>query len=455
MQFVAPELLSFPTSISSSSLEDRFGSSRSVCAEKAILSTRNNFGVRASCSSSERRTVPPPASVKADPGFSIETRPGMSPSFESVSTEPRTLPQVLLVPDSGTAAAAAPQTSGLSADSVAGRGGYEYHLKGLRAGVHNPKLVVVGHRGCGKNKSLSQGEAIDSRPSIRENTIASFNQAARNGADYVEFDVQVTKDRHAIIFHDDYIIVDDKVPRKIGDLTLEEFVGIGPQKNFAKEGRSLYRNARDGTLNPWTVTMEDPLCTLEEAFKQVDPSVGFNIEVKFDDIDETSDVELQRVIYPIVESVRQHSNGRRIYFSSFHPDAVHLLRSLQSTYPVFFLTNGGGCIYNDQRRNSIQAAIAVCQQGQLQGIVTEVQAVLHEPSLISLIKAANLWVFTYGEFNNVEEAVRKQKDAGVDGVIVDHVLEIVKLEHQLEDQHPPISSSYSTTSSRTAILPVF
>jgi glycerophosphodiester phosphodiesterase len=69
----------------------------------------------------------------------------------------------------------------------------------------------------------------------------------------------------------------------------------------------------------------------------------------------------------------------------------------------------------------------------LQGIVTEVQAVLHEPSLISLIKAANLWVFTYGEFNNVEEAVRKQKDAGVDGVIVDHVLEIVKLEHQLED----------------------
>jgi glycerophosphodiester phosphodiesterase len=102
----------------------------------------------------------------------------------------------------------------------------------------------------------------------------------------------------------------------------------------SQEGRSLYRNARDGTLNPWTVTMEDPLCTLEEAFKQVDPSVGFNIEVKFDDIDETSDVELQRVIYPIVESVRQHSNGRRIYFSSFHPDAVHLLRSLQSTYPV-------------------------------------------------------------------------------------------------------------------------
>jgi hypothetical protein len=88
MQFVAPELLSFSTSISSSSsLADRFGSSRLVCVEKAILSTSNNFGVRASCSSSERRTVPPPASVKTDPGFSIETRPGMSPSFESGKEE--------------------------------------------------------------------------------------------------------------------------------------------------------------------------------------------------------------------------------------------------------------------------------------------------------------------------------------------------------------------------------
>lgn len=55
-----------------------------------------------------------------------------------------------------------------------------------------PKLVVVGHRGCGKNKALAPGEAPDSRPSISENTITSFNLAARNGADFVEFDVQVS-----------------------------------------------------------------------------------------------------------------------------------------------------------------------------------------------------------------------------------------------------------------------
>ncbi|CAM6032434.1 unnamed protein product [Sphagnum compactum] len=318
---------------------------------------------------------------------------------------------------------------------------FENQLNGSRAGVFNPKVLVIGHRGCGKNNATSsQGEAVATRrPSIRENTIASFNEAARNGVDFVEFDVQVTKDGHPIIFHDTHIIAEDMVPRKIGDITLQEFLGMGPQKGSDKAERSLYRKARDGTVSQWTATTEDPLCTLEEAFKCVDPSVGFNIEVKFDYIEETSDLELQRVIHCTVEIVRQHSNGRKIYLSSFHPDAVHLLGSLQSTYPVFFLTLGGLYRFNDERRNSIQAAITVCQQSQLQGIVTEVNAVLHEPSLISLVKEAHLWLFTFGELNNVEEAVRKQKDAGVDGVIADHVMEIAKAVRQLE-LHPMSSS---------------
>jgi hypothetical protein len=54
-------------------------------------------------------------------------------------------------------------------------------------------------------------------------------------------------------------------------------------------------------VSQWTATTEDPLCTLEEAFKHVDPSVGFNIEVKFDYIEETSDLELQRVIHCTME----------------------------------------------------------------------------------------------------------------------------------------------------------
>ncbi|VDM38339.1 unnamed protein product [Toxocara canis] len=41
----------------------------------------------------------------------------------------------------------------------------------------------------------------------RENTIHSLNSAAKNGADYVEFDVQLTKDKVAVIFHDFHVLV--------------------------------------------------------------------------------------------------------------------------------------------------------------------------------------------------------------------------------------------------------
>jgi glycerophosphodiester phosphodiesterase len=65
---------------------------------------------------------------------------------------------------------------------------------------------------------------------VRENTIRSFNLAANNGADYAEFDVQVTKDGHPVIFHDDLILSEGQTS-KIGHLTLEEFLSFGPQKD--------------------------------------------------------------------------------------------------------------------------------------------------------------------------------------------------------------------------------
>lgn len=33
----------------------------------------------------------------------------------------------------------------------------------------------------------------------------------------------------------------------------------------------------------WEVESDDALCTLQEAFQKVEPSLGFNIELKFDD----------------------------------------------------------------------------------------------------------------------------------------------------------------------------
>lgn len=301
------------------------------------------------------------------------------------------------------------------------------------------RLAVIGHRGVGKNISTVSALGGQLRPSIMENTIVSFNMAARHGADFVEFDVQVTKDGHPIIFHDDFIVVKDKennclVHKRIGDLMLEEFLQIGYQKDSQKAEKELFRKNLAGSFSAWTVSVDDSLCTLKDAFEQVSPLVGFDIELKFDDYNVTSHQELKRSIDAILKVVNESCVGRKIFFSSFHPDAALLLRQEQSLYPVFFLTDGVPDIYPDYRRSSLAAAIEVCLTGNLQGIVAEVKAILRDPEVVQQIKAAGLTLLTYGELNNLADILHLQESLGVDGLVVDHVLEMVV--ESLKDKGP-------------------
>ena len=69
------------------------------------------------------------------------------------------------------------------------------------------------------------------RPEVIENTIQSFRQAAEHGADFVEFDVQLTQDLVPVIYHDFHTCVfaeraagGPSVPHKVflKDLSLKD-----------------------------------------------------------------------------------------------------------------------------------------------------------------------------------------------------------------------------------------
>ncbi|GKV26075.1 hypothetical protein SLEP1_g35430 [Rubroshorea leprosula] len=81
--------------------------------------------------------------------------------------------------------------------------------------------------------------------SIKENSIASFNAAAKFPIDY-----------------------------RITELCLSEFLGYGPQREPEKKGRSLLRKTKDGKIVNWDVETDDSLCTLQKAFQKVEPSLG-------------------------------------------------------------------------------------------------------------------------------------------------------------------------------------
>ncbi|KAH1098489.1 hypothetical protein J1N35_015410 [Gossypium stocksii] len=273
----------------------------------------------------------------------------------------------------------------------------------FRAGVNDdkicecniPKFLVVGHRGNGMNMLQSPDPRMKS---IKENSIISFNEAAKFSIDFIEFDVQVTKDDNPVIYHDNFILHEEKgviVENRVTELALAEFLSYGPQKHPGSEGKPLYRKTKDGRFFEWKVEKDAPLCTLEEAFRNVDQSVVF-----------------------------ENAKGRQILFSSFQPDAARLIRKLQSAYPVYFLTNGGSEIYRDIRRNSLEEAIKLSLENGLQGIVSEVKAVFRNPGAVGRIKESKLSLMTYGQLNNVPEVVYMQHLMGVEGVIVDLIKEI-------------------------------
>lgn len=57
---------------------------------------------------------------------------------------------------------------------------------------------------------------------VRENTIASLKTAIAHGADFVEFDVQLSKDHIPIIYHDFYVLIAMKRKKLMEDADMLE-----------------------------------------------------------------------------------------------------------------------------------------------------------------------------------------------------------------------------------------
>ncbi|CAF4749692.1 unnamed protein product, partial [Rotaria socialis] len=123
---------------------------------------------------------------------------------------------------------------------------------------------------------------------VSENTLASFTGAFQLGFDFVEFDVQLSKDKIPVVYHDFQVAITLKrkfhqaelfvVPVK--DLTL-------PQLQSLK----IYHASKTDVIKIEDDIDEDEpvgqeqfsslFPTLQELFEQLDPHLGFNVEIKY------------------------------------------------------------------------------------------------------------------------------------------------------------------------------
>ncbi|KUI62106.1 Glycerophosphodiester phosphodiesterase GDE1 [Cytospora mali] len=343
--------------------------------------------------------------------------------------------------------------------------------------------MVIGHRGLGKNVTSNRSLQLG------ENTVESFIAAANLGAQYVEFDVQLTKDHVPVIYHD-FLVSETGIDAPVHTLTLEQFLHINPDarrlngKDILNQQLTRVRNnepgprqrsmsvgygSGDGPDSLSSVAdermkhtrdfkekgykgnsrgnfIQAPFATLEDLFRDLPAGVGFNIEMKYPMLHESEEhemdayaVELNSFCDTVLTKVYDLAEGRHIIFSSFNPDICLCLSFKQPNFPILFLSDAGDAPVGDVRASSLQEAIRFASRWNLLGIVAVSKPFTNSPRLVRVVKQHGLVCVSYGAENNDPLMVQRQVKEGIDAVIVDSVLAIRKglTESEGINQLPP------------------
>lgn len=285
--------------------------------------------------------------------------------------------------------------------------------------------LEVGHRGLGASFKTKEGNAI------RENTIASLKKAAASGADLLEFDVQLSKDMIPVIYHDYYVCISMKRKKEVEfsemlelpvkDLSLEHLQKL--KVYHLVEGRNHEILFYDEDLEE-----HQPFPTLEDVLKNIDPHVGFNVELKWTmELDDgtfelNNPFDMNTYVDKVLEVVLKYAGERRIVFSCFNPDICTMVRYKQNKYPVMFLTVGitkKYQPYRDPRCLSIPAAVQSAVSADILGIVVHTEDLLRDPTQVKLATDAGLVIFCWGDDNNDKNTIKRLKEMGLHAVIYD------------------------------------
>jgi glycerophosphoryl diester phosphodiesterase len=146
------------------------------------------------------------------------------------------------------------------------------------------RLILLGHRG--------------DRRLARENTIAAFDRALENGCDGFEFDVRLTLDGQAVVFHDPKIS------------------GVA----FASSPFSRLA-ALDAAR-----AICDRLCLLDDIMARYAPGAFLDIELKVPGLESK-----------LIELLKQYPPKRGYIVSSFLPEIIEALAEREPTLPLGFI----------------------------------------------------------------------------------------------------------------------
>jgi len=302
----------------------------------------------------------------------------------------------------------------------------------------NRACIPVGHRGLGKTFDADLLENIE----IIENTISSFDGALKKGAQMVEFDVVLTKDKWPIVYHDFSLCIQSQtdankyIDVSVNQLTYNE---IKEMKVFAHKILKKLPNGGDNQK----FTSKHMFPTLREMFNNLDEKLGFNLEIKYpQDLEDASNEAdscikwLDRNEYTDVilnELFNQCKIDKRcVILTTFDPFLCSMLRIKQNRFPVLFLTNGltkKWVPYLDFRTKNTKISAIYAKAENFHGVVVHSEELIEDSKLFEFLKNlkkdSNFLVYTWGDDLNEISNRKLFQSSGVDAIIYDRINESI------------------------------
>jgi glycerophosphoryl diester phosphodiesterase len=226
-------------------------------------------------------------------------------------------------------------------------------------------MLVIGHRG-----------AAGVAP---ENSLESLRAGVEAGADMLEFDIHMTKDRIPVLIHDNNLMRTHKKRMLVHNSTLEQ-------------------------LRAATADTDSPIVTLDEVFAEFHNSVLMNVEIKQRGVAKDLIEFLQK------KHIKRASDWESFVFSSFFATELLALRRIAPKANLWLLHNRNPFIF-----------IAYARLLQLDGVGFH-RLYINDLAL-EIAKKTSLFTYAY-TVNRPHTAILLHRK-GLDAVVTDHPAKIL------------------------------
>jgi glycerophosphoryl diester phosphodiesterase len=237
--------------------------------------------------------------------------------------------------------------------------------------------VVIAHRGFSAR--------------YPENTMPAFRAALEAGAEMVEFDVQLTRDKRPAVFHDQTVDRTTNGSGRIRDLSLGEI--------YQLDAGSWFDPAFAGTRVPG----------IQDVLRELAGHCLINVELKTSG--DTGFSERSALACAVLGVVRSRGLLDSVLFSSFDVAVLKLIRRMEPDAALGILT-----------RNRFETASAVKLATDLRALSVNPRAGLLEAEMIERARDTGLLVLAWpGPDENDEKHMRRALELGADGFFADDV----------------------------------